>query len=236
MSLRSASLLCALALTTSSALTFQDASSKQALQSRVAELKASTAANRAALQHYQWTQTTTILLKGQTRKTEQSLCHYGPDGKVQKTPLDTPPEPPQRQRGLKGRIIEKKVDEMKDYGARLKSLIGEYVPPNPEKIQDVFESGNASLAPSSGATSLTFSNYYKPGDKLIFAFDPTAKKIRNVTIDSYLDDPRTDIVTLTATFATLPDGTNYVAMTDLKADSRNMEIRTVNSNYQKTAQ
>lgn len=238
MFLRSATLLCTLALSASSALAFQGAVAKEALQSRVADLKASTAKNRAALQHYQWTETTTVLLKGETKKTEQSTCRYGPDGKVQKTPVGGPAEAAQQERQrsggrLKAKIVEKKVEEMKDYGDRLKSLIGEYVPPNPEKIQDAFQAGNASIAPGGGTTALTFSNYYKPGDKLVFDFDNAAKKIRSFNIDSYLDDPKTDVVTLVATFATLPDGTNYVAQTDLKADSKQMEIRTVNSNYQK---
>jgi hypothetical protein len=228
MLLRSAGILLSLALTA-----FQ-APDKAALQQRVAELKESVAANRAKLAKYQWTETTTILLKGEVKKTEQSLCRMGPDGKVQKTPIGAPAAAPQQQqqqqRGgrMKARIVEKKTEEFKDYGARLKSLIGEYVPPNRDKIQDAFQAGNASL--SSG--SLTFTNYYKPGDKLIFAFDPAAKKIRNIAVDSYLDDPKTDIVTLSVTFATLPDGTNYSASTDLKAASKNMEIKTQNSGYQ----
>jgi hypothetical protein len=149
--------------------------------------------------------------------------------------LAQPAQPQQSRRGgrLKARLIKKKVDEMKDYGARLKSLLGEYVPPNPEKIQETFKAGNASVVPAGGLSSLTLNNYYKTGDKLIFSFDTTARKIRSINIDSYLDDPKNDVVTLAVAFASLPDGSNYVATTDLKADSKNMEIRTVNSDYQK---
>lgn len=234
--IRPAGIFLTLALTASSTLAFQ-APDKQALQQRVAALKESVGANRTKLQQYQWTETTTILLKGEVKKTEQSLCRYGPDGKVQKTPVGgaTPPQQEQQQRGgrLKAKIVEKKVDEMKDYGARLKSLIGEYVPPNRDKIQDTFQAGNASMTPAGGVSSLALSNYYKPGDKMIFAFDTAAKKIRNITVDSYLDDPKTDIVTLSVNFASLPDGTNYAANTDLKAEGKNMEIKTTNSGYQK---
>jgi hypothetical protein len=239
MSLRFASIFLALALTTSSALAFQ-APDKAALQQRVAALKDSLAANRARLEKYQWTETTTILLKGEVKKTEQSLCHYGLDGKVQKTPVGAPAAPPQQQaqRGgrFKARIVEKKVDEMKDYGARLKSLIGEYVPPDRDKIQDAFQAGKANIAPGDGVSSLTLSDYYKPGDKMIFAFDTAAKKIRSLNVNTYLDDPKSDIVTLAVNFASLPDGTNYAASTDLKAESKNMEIKTANSAYQKIGQ
>jgi hypothetical protein len=231
----SAGIFLTLALTASSALAFQ-APDKQALQQRVAALKESVAANKAKLAQYQWTETTTILLKGEVKKTEQALCRYGPDGKVQKTPV-APAAPPQQQEKregrMKARIVEKKVDELKDYGARLKSLIGEYVPPDRDKIQAAFQSGNASMTPSGGLTYMVLNNYYKPGDKMTFAFDAAAKKTRSITVDSYLDDPKTDIVTLAVNFTSLPDGTNYAAYTDLKAEGKSMEIKTVNSGYQK---
>jgi hypothetical protein len=238
MRLRSAAVVLSLSLAAYSSPAFQTPD-KAALQKRVADLKESVASNRARLAQYQWTENTTILLKGEVRKTEQSLCRYGPDGKVQKTPVGAPAAQPQQQSGrggrLKARIVEKKVDEMKDYGARLKALIGEYVPPNRDKIQDSFQSGKANLSPSGGLTTLALNDYYKPGDKMIFSFDPTAKKIRSINVDTYLDDPKTDIVTLAVTFASLPDGTNYAASTDLKAAGKGMEIRTANSDYQKIA-
>lgn len=237
MHLRSTKALLAFTLTTPFIFAFQ-APDKAALQQRVAELKESVAANKAKLAKYQWTETTTILLKGEVKKTETSTCVYGPDGKVQKTPVGAPAAPAQQEGGRRGgrmkeKIVEKKVDEMKDYGARLKALIGEYVPPNRDKIQDTFQAGNASLTPSGGVTSLILNNYYKPGDKMTFAF--AAKKISNIDVNTYLDDPKSDVVTLAVTFASLPDGTNYAASTDLKAQSKNMEIKTQNSNYQKIA-
>ncbi len=36
-------------------------------------------------------------------------------------------------------------------------------------------------------------------------------------------------------FASLPDGTNYAANTDLVAKAKQIEIKTANSNYQKIA-
>jgi hypothetical protein len=233
MHLRSTSIFLSFALTASSALAYQ-APDKAALQKRVADLKESAAANRAKLAKYQWTEITTILLKGEVKKTETNICRIGPDGKVQKTPLGPSPEPPQKQRGLKGRIVEKKVDELKDYGARLKSLVGQYVPPNRDKIETAYQAGNVSLNPSGdGVSALVISNYYKAGDKVTFAFDTAAKKIRSIKVNSYLDDPKTDIVTLSVNFSSLDDGTNYAANTDLKAESKNMEIKTESSNYAK---
>src|SRR3954447_16710161 len=115
MHVRSASIFLSIALTASSSVAYQ-APDKAGLQQRVAALKDSVAANKAKLAQYQWTETVTILLKGEVKKTEQNLCKYGPDGKVQKTPMGAPAPPPQQPEGrhgrLKEKIVEKKVGEL----------------------------------------------------------------------------------------------------------------------------
>ena len=57
------------------------------LADKLAALKQSLAQNQQNLHHYQWTETTQITLKGEPKPPKQSLCQYGPDGQVQKTPI-----------------------------------------------------------------------------------------------------------------------------------------------------
>jgi hypothetical protein len=57
------------------------------VQKRVAELRTLVAANQAQLKKYQWLQTTQVSIKGETKKEEQAQCRYGPDGKLQNTPV-----------------------------------------------------------------------------------------------------------------------------------------------------
>ena len=64
------------------------------LQQKVAAVKQSVAENQQKLHQYQWTETTQLTLKGDAKPPSQSACKYGPDGKVQKTPLTPPPPPP----------------------------------------------------------------------------------------------------------------------------------------------
>jgi hypothetical protein len=204
---------------------------KQALRQRLAELKLAMAANRAALQKYQWIETTQISIKGETKKTQQQGCHYGPDGKVVKTPIGIAEAPKQAPRGLKGRIVEKKVGEMKDYMSRFKALIGHYVPPDPQRMQASFQAGKANLnRSSSGLASLSFVDYYKAGDKVAIGFDTAAKKFSSYDVNSYLDSPQ-DVVTMTNQFAGLPDGTNYLQQTVLTSKSKEIVITTTNSDY-----
>jgi hypothetical protein len=210
---------------------FSQDAAKQELQQKVAALKQSMAQNQS-LRQYTWTEKMETIFKGETKSTNQSQCQYGPDGKVQKTEIGSTPAPKQ-QRGLKGKVIEKKTDEMKDYMQRVASLIKRYVPPEGSQMQDSLQAGKAALQPSGdGIVTLVFGDYAKPGDAMKLTFDTTAKKIRGYDVNAYLDAPA-DVVTLKVVFENLPDGTNYVAQTILDATAKQIQIRTTNSGYNK---
>jgi hypothetical protein len=235
MKIRSVTIFPILILTAVSTVWCQDqGAQRNALQQKVAELKQSIATNRARLMKYQWLQTTQVTIKGQTKKDEAMSCRYGPDGQVQKTSLGPSPVPQQQvpTKGLRGKIAQKKIGEMKDYTERLKSLISHYAPPNPEMIKAAVDAGNTNLNASNGIVTLTFTNFYKSGDKVDFGFDVATKKLVSYHVNTFLDDPKTDIVTMTNKFASLPDGTNYLAETVLDAQGKQMQITTTNSNYE----
>jgi hypothetical protein len=210
----------------------QQAGGNPDLQQKVASLKRSLARNQQALHQYSWTEKMDSIFKGEIKSTKQSQCQYGPDGKVQKTEIGSTP-PPKQQRGLKGKVIEKKKDEMKDYMERVASLIKRYVPPRASHIQESLQAGKAALQPSGGGiVTLVFGDYAKPGDSVKVTFNTASKKIQGLDVNTYLDAPA-DVVTLKVVFQNLPDGTNYVAQTILDATAKQIQIRTTNSNYNK---
>src|SRR5437763_1633186 len=105
----------------------QEPNAAAAKEQKVAALKQSIAKNQSELKQYAWTETTQISLKGEVKKQEQKQCQYGPDGKVQKTPLQGANQPPSEQGGggrrrgngaRKKAVVEKKVGEMKEYMER----------------------------------------------------------------------------------------------------------------------
>jgi hypothetical protein len=223
------------------------AAKQQMIQEKVAALKQSLAQNQAALKQYTWTETTEISMKGEVKKREQKECHYGPDGKVQKTPI-AGGEPPQQEKeqaggGRRGRrgggavkekVVEKKVGELKEYMEKVAALVHQYVPPDPAKIQAAAKGGKAAPERSAegGLTALTFTDYAKAGDKLSLGFDPAAKKIRSYNVASYLDKPE-DVVTLAVSFDSLPDGTNYPKETVLDAKAKQIQVKISNSGHKK---
>lgn len=225
------SLLCVLtAVSTASAQ-----AAKAELQQKLATVKESVVKNQTALRQYSWTEHTDISLKGEVKKSTDNLCRYGADGKVAKTPIGTP-APKKEMRGLKKKIVEKKVGEVTDYMERAASLIHRYMPPDPETMQAAFQAGNVSVGQAGpGKIQLQFKNYAKPGDALTFNFDSAAKALRSISVNSYLDDPKDDVVALAVEFQTLPDGTNYVGSTTLNAAAKQVMVKTTNTNYQKLA-
>ena len=63
-----------------------------ALNEKLASVKQSMAQNAQRLHQYQWTETTQLTVKGDPKPASLNVCHYGPDGQVQKLPLGPPPE------------------------------------------------------------------------------------------------------------------------------------------------
>src|SRR5690242_19063134 len=96
---------------------------------------------------------------------------YGPDGKVQKTPIGAaPPADSKGHQGrIKGKIVANKIDEMKEYMDRVGSLMRRYIPPDPQAMQAAVQAGKATLNAALGA--VVFTDYAKPGDKVTLAFD-----------------------------------------------------------------
>jgi hypothetical protein len=205
------------------------------LQAKLAAAKESAARNQQALRSYTWIEKTQLSLRGEVKNTKLNSCRYGPDGKVQKTPLGDPPPPPQKKRGLRGRVIEKKTEEMKEELQAATALVHQYVPPDPGLMQVVVGEGKASLAQQGpGAVALKFSDYLKAGDALTLTFDPTVKAMRQIGVSTYLDAPGSP-VTLDVNLQSLPDGTRYPASVSMKMPASQVEVRIENSNYQKVA-
>jgi len=202
-----------------------------AVQERLAAVKLVMALNAQKLHQYQWTETTQITLNGDQRPPTQASCQYGPDGKVQKTPIGSPPAPSGGP--LMRRIIEKKEAEMKQYMGDVKAVLALYLPPDPQKMETAKQAGNLSVnsVPPS-AVNLVFNNYAQPGDQMTLTFDTTAKKVASLSINTSMGASQ-DPVTLQVQMASLPDGTNYSQQTILNAVAKGLVVTTTNANYQK---
>lgn len=204
------------------------------LADRMAALQQSVKQNQQRLHQYQWTETQQLTLKGEPKPPKQSLCQYGPDGQVQKTPIASEGMQPSQGGRFKQRMVKKKTEEMQDYMADVKTLLSVYVPPDPVKLKHAYDAGNASISkgPAAGTVNLTFHNYQKTGDQMMITFSPKTRKISQLSVNTYMQQP-SEAVTLDTHFASLPDGTNYAQKTVLSMTAKKLVVTTSNSHYQK---
>jgi len=201
-------------------------------QERVVALKASLAASQAILKSYEWVETTTVSLKGEEKSRQMSKCYYGADGKVQKIPLTSPP-PAKKRRGLRGRIIESKKEEMTDFMKSAVALVKEYAPPQPVLIQKAKDAGKVSVSPLPGQRGrLTFTDYLKPGDSFALVLDLANNRPVEAKISTYLDS-KEDAVNLDVRFSTLEGGATYASNMTLDAPSKDLEVTVMNSGYRR---
>jgi len=208
---------------------------KEALQTKLEQVKQQAAANKAALRQYSWTENIQVAVNGEVKQTRQMGCRYGPDGKPQCSPLGPPPE--QKRSGpLRERMAEKKKEEFTDYMQQVKGLIGLYVPPDAGRMQAAHAAGNLSFSrPEAGEAGLVFRNYAQPGDSMTLDFATATHKLASLSVASYLGAPSSP-VTLAVQFASLPDGTNYPAQEVVNAAAKGIQLTVTNANYQKLPQ
>ena len=206
------------------------------MQQRVAEVKESMAVNKQLLAQYTWMEQDIISIKGEEKKEELYNVQLGPDGKPQKTPVDptSVSDDERRRRGLRGRIIEKKTEEFKEYGEQIKTLVQQYVPPDKDMLQQAYQQGNVMMGPVGGAPGeyrLVISNYVKQGDNMTLVMSKAQKSLVSLSIATYLNDP-SDAVKVNVQFARIPNGPNHVTTETIDGVSKQLTITVQNSNYQ----
>jgi hypothetical protein len=121
---------------------------------------------------------------------------------------------------------------MRDYMEDVKGLLGMYVPPDPQKMEQAFQAGKVSLNPAGGLVNLIFTDYAQPGDRMTLTFDPATRKITSLSVNTYMGQAK-DGVTLQVEMASLPGGPNYAQQTILTASAKQLVVTTTNSNYQR---
>jgi len=196
------------------------------------EFAANVAENSKKLKQYTYQQKTEVLLKGEVRSTKVAQVHYDTaTGEKVVVPVSSTPAAEAEQGGgrLRQRIVEKKKDEMKEYVERLVGLMGQYLPPNADRIKAAMPHAQIT-PPAGGDAKIALNDYLKPGDVMTFLVNPTSKALNRIVIQSTLDS---DPVSFSVDFAKLPDGTNYPSLTSIQSQPKQLEIRVTTSDYHK---
>jgi len=213
----------------------QEPPNAAAVKDHAAAVKELLQKSMAALRQYQWVETTVVSLKGEEKSRTENSCYYGADGKVQKTPLAAPAqEEGKKSRGVKGRAVEDKKEEMSDAAKEAVALVKQYVPPDPARIQAAKEADRVTVTPPdpAGQVRLVIKDYLKAGDSLTLDVNAATDRISGVTVATFTDKAK-DAVGLKVSFGAFADGTVYPAKIQLEVAAQNLTVAIENSSYKK---
>ncbi len=201
----------------------------------VSMIKTNLLQSKEKVKQYAWIETTKTYIKGELKSTKQNQCYYSVDGQLTKVATGGSDQEKQV-RGLKGKIIANKKEEMADYIAKTIEKIKGYLPPSGEKIQQIYGAGNVSvqiLEPNK-KFKLGFPDYLQQGDILAISIDKTTQKLMAIGVSTYIDKPE-DKVTFDVKYKDLPDGTQYPVTTSLVAAAKDLKIVIEQSGFKKGA-
>ena len=207
-----------------------------AMKDKIAVLKTTLQQDQATLRSYEWIETVVITAKGEEKSRKQNRCYYGADGAIQKVPISSEASDGGRSpRGIRGRIVENKKEEVSDYMNEAVALVKSYIPPDPVRIQAASDAGKTSVhltGPDKRAV-VEFRDYHVTGDSLSLDADFGSNTVHGVSVKSFLGEDR-DPVTLNVTFGKLDVGAGYPAQTTLNAAEKEIVVTVQNSGYRKS--
>lgn len=218
-----------MALFAGAATSFGQADMKETM----AVIKTDLVQSKGNMKQYSWIETTSTWIKGELKSTKQNQCYYSVDGKL--TKIETGgSDQAKKPGGIKGKIIENKKEELGDYIAKAMDKIKDYLPPDADKIGQIYAAGKTAIQilDPGKKFKLSFPDYLQKGDMLSISVDMGNQKLMGLSVSTYIDNP-SEKVTFDVTYNTLPDGTQYAANTTLVADAKNLKITIVNSGYRK---
>jgi hypothetical protein len=185
------------------------------------------AANDALMRQYTWISRTEMIDQGQVKDVRIEAVTYGSEGRLQRSALNDPAAP--FPRGfLRWHVAEHERQKVEEYVAGLRSLLEDYTLPRAGQVQNFINTTTASGPDSGGLVKLTGRNVVLPGDTFAVWIDPTTRHGQKVQVSTSFDG---DIVTLTATFKTLPSGLNHVAYAEVTVPTRRISIQVQNFDY-----
>ena len=202
-------------------------------ESPIAALKRSLAESQQLLRKYEWIETTALSLNGEEKSRKQNRCYYGADGVLQKVPVSEA-APEKGKRGVRGKVVASKKEELAEYMKSAVALVKTYVPPDPAKLQASKQAGKVSvdLLEPGKRVRVNFGDYAKPGDKLGVELDVAANRLLGLTVATYMADAK-DAVQLDARFGSLDDGATYPRQITLDAPAKGVKVVVENSGYKK---
>jgi hypothetical protein len=202
----------------------------------LAQIKKNLDSSNKNLSTFTWIETVTIYKGDEVKSETKNQCSYGWDRKVAKVPIGAPAAAEKEKRGVRGKIVENKKEDISEYVKKSIAKVHEYLPPNPEKLQAINAAGkvNIQVVQANVKYTLNFPDYLKAGDKMAITLDMQKALFGGIVVNTFLDKPD-DKINFTLNYGVLTDGTEYPAETILDLPKEGLKIVIKNDGYKKEA-
>jgi hypothetical protein len=186
--------------------------------------------NAEALKDYSWKMRTEMKLEGESRVVNLQQLRFDINGQLQKTQLGAPPQPPSA-RGIRGRKIKQKVEELQSLTEALSETALTYLHANPQQLSAFLSRANVwegQQGSAGGATRVEGNGLVKPGDTVNIYVDSTSRNVQRMDVQTDLEGKP---VLIQADYRTLENGPTYVAKATVNYPEAQMEIIVENFDY-----
>lgn len=196
-------------------------------------IKTNLVQSKVQMRQYSWIETTKTWIKDELKSTKQNQCYYSVDGKL--TKIATGGSDQQKALGgLKGKIAANKKEDMAEYIAKAMDKINDYLPPDGDKVQQIYNSGKVGIQilDPGKKFKLSFPDYLQKGDILSISVDMGNQKLMALSVNTFIDNPSEKVI-FDVTYNSLPDGTQYASQTVLVAQAKNLKLVVEESGFKK---
>jgi len=183
--------------------------------------------NAVLMQKYTWKMRVQLTYKGEEKPASLYQMNYA-GGQLQKTLISAPPEESGRKHGIKHRVTEDKMAEIKSEVEALVDLTKKYMAPTPGQMFDFYSKATIGPAPTGGVQA-SGTNFIQPGDQVTYFMDPATKSPSSYNFSTSLSGKP---VTGTATYAQVPGGPKYASQMTINDPTDNLSVAVTNFEYQ----
>ncbi len=184
-------------------------------------------ANAEMMQKYTWKMRVQLTYNGEEKPASLYQMNYV-GGQLQKTLLSAPPEESGRKRGLKHRVTEDKMAEIKSQVEALVDLTKKYMAPTPGQMFDFYSKATMGPAPTGGVQA-TGANFIQPGDNVTYLIDPATKSPTSFSFSTSMNGKP---VTGTAQYGQVPGGPKYASQLTINDPGDKLSLAVTNFDYQ----
>jgi hypothetical protein len=191
--------------------------------------------NAISLTHYTYKRRTEVVLKGQPRGARVDLVRYV-DGHKETIPLETPArtEPSRRGRGLRGKLVEKKIEKKKEKMRaeieRLRGVMNGYLSPDSDSMRSILRKAEISKNGSGpdAQIRLTAVGLKQPSDSFTMVWSRATGQPVSIEIRAAAEGKP---VQHSVNYSTLPDGTFFPAKTVISSSKKNVLLTITRFDY-----